>query len=69
MNFDGASNVSSSNVKSSGFDYSFSFTDDKDDVKKNKFDMHPGGIWTMPNPDNVAFRHSAGDRDNGAHYA
>ena len=64
MKFDGASGIGS--AKSAGFDYSFSFKDGEDDLKKTKFDNFPGGVFTMPNPNGVAFNHSTGGRDDGA---
>lgn len=63
MKFDGASGIGS--AKSAGFDYSYSFKENDDDMKKSKFDNFPGGIFTMPN-NTVAFNHSTGGRDDGA---
>lgn len=63
MYFDGAQGVGQ--AKSTGFDYSFSNTE-QNEVKKSKFDNYPGGLFTMPNPDSVAFSPATGGRDDGA---
>lgn len=65
MTIDGAAGAGHPSVKSAGFDYSFSFTDKKDeDVKPKKYgDPNVSGVFTAPQ---VAFHHSTGGRDDGA---
>lgn len=68
MKFDGASSGVGA-AKSTEFDYSFAVKDGDDGVKKSKFDNFPGGLFTVPNPNGVAFNHSTGGRDDGAYNA
>lgn len=59
---DGSSNIS--NVKSTGYDFDYSFTKNDDEkVRKNRFsdENYPGGLFTVPDGAIAMNNHIGGD--------
>ena len=57
-------------VKSTEFNDVASYSkNDVDDMKKKKFDQYPGGVFTMPNPNAVAYNQGKIGGDEGGFQA